>query len=158
MNYVPDYNLDPPDYDEPEVLDDYTEHLDLEVSAVLTVDPDGDWVLGDFSGDITHDQYWYAKEHEVILASTDDMIEHLYALLPALSHYPAGKYRLHAYLGLAFVISDVKKLQTYVGKDEDGDPCFDTEYYTDDAASEIDLTQSELSRLSVTPLGGDGDA
>lgn len=153
--YMPEPNLDPPEYDEPEQLEDESEQIEIPFDCIIRLTEDGwdyedetyEWAAGpDRNGS------WYSEEHGVFLGDKGTMVECIDDMLMTRLPEGSGRFRISGTAILVFNVSGVDKYSDFEGLDEDGDPIFDETYDTEYADSRFDIQQSTIKDFTYEPL------
>lgn len=150
-----DYKPNYPEYEE--VTD--KEELIIPLDAVIVVDRDGEWDYEDLTfswaqPDATSST-WYTSSSEyppVKIGTVDEIVECVDDLLSPMIPFAKGRYLAKGEIHLVFEISGIDKSREYLGYDEDEDPYFDTEYYTDAADVEFMFEESSINNLEIETL------
>lgn len=152
--FEPEPNLDPPEYDEPEQLDDNIEQIEIPFDCIIVLNEDGwdyedetyEWAAGpDRNG------AWYSAEHGVFLGDRGTMVECIDDLLMTRLPEGSGRYHITGTAVLAFNVSGVDKYSDFEGLDEDGDPIFDETYNTEYADARFDIQNSTIENFTYEP-------
>lgn len=152
--YVPEPSLDPPEYDEPEQLEDGFEQIEIPFDCIIRLNEDGwdyedetyDWAAGpDRNGS------WYS-EYGVFLGDKGTMVECIDDMLMTRLPEGSGRFRISGTAILVFNVSGIDKYSDFEGLDEDGDPSFNETYDTEYADSRFDIQQSTIEDFNYEPL------
>lgn len=146
----PEPSLDPPEYPEPEEVDDYTQKIDLNLDAVIEIDQLGDWEYQDENYPWarckdTEDGSWYSDEYDVFIADPVSIVERVDELLISKLPEKEGTYRIKGNVHLEYVVSNLSKyVHSYGPNDEDID--------TDNAYVDFDFYNSNISDFRLTKI------
>lgn len=151
-----DSRLEPPEPPELHQEDDFTETIELELDAVVTVDKDGYWEYEDKTyswarcpldkrGD------WYTEEHDIYIGHPTDIVEAVDYLIETSMPAIPGKYKISGQIELLYNVSGVEAKYDYF-VDEDDLVDYNKEVYTDDAEVELDLHNSSVSNFKFRKL------
>lgn len=147
----PEPNLNPPEDNYEEVKHHETVYIDLNTD--ILIDSEGFWepVDGTFpenEGNKLSDE-WRDEEYGVLLGDNIDMLDYIDELMPDLSEYTPGEYRMTGEAELAFEINGIEVDKKYLGKDEDEDPIFDVDSYIDRAEVSFLKERSKLTGFKL---------
>lgn len=151
-----DYEPEYPDYEE--ITD--TEEIILPLDAVVIIGTKGNWDYEDDtfpwaqSGGIDSD-IWETSSSEydsVEIGDVYDIVECVDDLLAPMLPYAEGRYHVKGEVHLMFEISGIGKSEEYLGQDEDDDPDYDIEYYTEDAEVEFLFKDSSIEDFEIEEL------
>lgn len=153
-------HIDPPEYDDPEIIPDFDEYLEIELDNVVVVvsrngkyveweDMECPWACYDISRPM---KPWPSEEYPVDLVDYDtvqlDTLEFLYPNIPAKD----GRYSISCDIELAYTVSGLAQYVTYY-RDEDDDLTYDVDaIIPDDMECTFDMSKSEIENLQVTPI------
>lgn len=152
--YEPEPSLDPPEYDEPEELEDGFEQIEIPFDCIIRLNEDGwdyedetyEWAAGpDRNGS------WYS-EYGVFLGDKGTMVECIDDMLMTRLPEGSGRFRISGTAILVFNVSGVDKYSDFEGLDEDGDPSFNETYDIEYADSRFDIQQSTIEDFNYEPL------
>ena len=156
----PEPPIDPPDYDEPEVIPDFDEHIEIQLdNVVVVVSDDGKYVEWEDDEcpwacyDPSKPMYpWPSEEYQIDLVDSDtvqlDTMEFLYPNIPDKD----GRYAISCDVDLVYTVSELEMYATY-WTDEDDDLVYDIDdIITDYMECTFDLSKSKIENLEITPL------
>ena len=142
--------IDPPEYDDPEVEDDFQEEVLVSIDAQIHVDVSGDWTFEGPQQGIawarnpeSKDGIWYAEhESNIYIADPSTIAEDINELLVQYVPMDPGIYHVTGYANLIY---NVKDLEYYLS---DGD----RDYIEDSADVQFDFEDSELVNVEITKI------
>lgn len=145
-------SLDPPEYPEPEEVDDYTQKIDLNLDAVIEIDQLGDWEYQDENYPWarckdTKDGSWYSDEYDVFIADPVSIVERVDELLISKLPEKEGTYRIKGNVHLEYVVSNLSKYVHSYGPDD-----YDEDIDTDNAYVDFDFYNSNISDFRLTKI------
>lgn len=148
----PEPSLDPPEYPEPEEVDDYTQKIDLNLDAVIEIDQLGDWEYQDENYPWarckdTKDGSWYSDEYDVFIADPVSIVERVDELLISKLPEKEGTYRIKGNVHLEYVVSNLSKYVHSYGPDD-----YDEDIDTDNAYVDFDFYNSNISDFRLTKI------
>lgn len=148
----PEPSLDPPEYPEPEEVDDYTQKIDLNLDAVIEIDQLGDWEYQDENYPWarckdTKDGSWYSDEYDVFIADPVSIVERVDELLISKLPEKEGTYRIKGNVHLEYVVRDLSKYVHSYGPDD-----YDEDIDTDNAYVDFDFYNSNISDFKLTKI------
>lgn len=148
----PEPSLDPPEYTEPEEVDDYTQKIDLNLDAVIEIDQLGDWEYQDENYPWarckdTKDGSWYSDEYDVFIADPVSIVERVDELLISKLPEKEGTYRIKGNVHLEYVVSNLSKYVHSYGPDD-----YDEDIDTDNAYVDFDFYNSNISDFKLTKI------
>ena len=152
-NY-PEPNLDSPEdsYEEIEYYD--TVYIDLNTN--ILIDGEGFWEPVDEAfpeNEENQPSYeWKDEEYGIYLGDSTGMLECIDELMPNLSKYLPGEYRMSGESELVFKIDGIEVDKRYLGTDEDGDPVFDGDSYTGGVSVSFVKDKSKLTKFRLTKV------
>lgn len=139
-NDVPERRLDPPEYDDPEEVDeDVTVEFDMD-RVRIDVDKSGSWEYIDdsFLDDVMTDDALYSEEYNVKVRDRNGLLEDLDDILKYDIPVEAGEYRISCHITLVYHITGIEKYDEYPD-DNYGDS---SEYSTENAEVKFDFHDS----------------
>ena len=126
---IPEPSLDPPEYDDPEEGEEKVE-VECDINQLeITVDEDGSW---EYQRDV------YVQDRNGLIEDFDSIVE------PNIPGVP-GTYLISCHVKMVYDITGVEIVREYQGKDEDGDPIVDEDYYTGSADVEFNKNDSYIT-------------
>ena len=148
----PEPSLDPPEYSEPEEVDDYTQKIDLNLDAVIEIDQLGDWEYQDENYPWarckdTKDGSWYSDEYDVFIADPVSIVERVDELLISKLPEKEGTYRIKGNVHLEYVVSNLSKYVHSYGPDD-----YEEDIDTDNAYVDFDFYNSNISDFRLTKI------
>lgn len=148
----PEPSLDPPEYPEPEEVDDYIQKIDLNLDAVIEIDQLGDWEYQDENYPWakckdTKDGSWYSDEYDVFIADPVSIVERVDELLISKLPEKEGTYRIKGNVHLEYVVSNLSKYVHSYGPDD-----YDEDIDTDNAYVDFDFYNSNISDFRLTKI------
>lgn len=148
----PEPSLDPPEYPEPEEVDDYTQKIDLNLDAVIEIDQLGNWDYQDENYPWarckdTKDGSWYSDEYNVFIADPVSIVERVDELLISKLPEKEGTYRIKGNVHLEYVVSNLSKYVHSYGPDD-----YEEDIDTDNAYVDFDFYNSNISDFRLTKI------
>lgn len=148
----PEPSLDPPEYPEPEEVDDYTQKIDLNLDAVIEIDQLGNWEYQDENYPWarckdTKDGSWYSDEYNVFIADPVSIVERVDELLISKLPEKEGTYRIKGNVHLEYVVSNLSKYVHSYGPDD-----YDEDIDRDNAYVDFDFYNSNISDFRLTKI------
>ena len=148
----PEPSLDPPEYPEPEEVDDYRQKIDLNLDAVIEIDQLGDWEYQDENYPWarckdTKDGSWYSDEYDVFIADPVSIVERVDELLISKLPEKEGTYRIKGNVHLEYVVSNLSKYVHSYGPND-----YDEDIDTDNAYVDFDFYNSNISDFRLTKV------
>ena len=148
----PEPSLDPPEYPEPEEVDDYTQKIDLNLDAVIEIDQLGDWEYQDENYPWarckdTKDGSWYSDEYDVFIADPVSIVERVDELLISKLPEKEGTYRIKGNVHLEYVVSNLSKYVHSYGPDD-----YEEDIDTDNAYVDFDFYNSNISNFRLKKM------
>ena len=148
----PEPSIDPPEYPEPEEVDDYIQKIDLNLDAVIEIDQLGDWEYQDENYPWarckdTKDGSWYSDEYDVFIADPVSIVERVDELLISKLPEKEGTYRIKGNVHLEYVVSNLSKHVHSYGPDD-----YDEDIDTDNAYVDFDFYNSNISDFRLTKI------
>lgn len=145
---IPEPSLDPPEYDEPDEGEEKVE-LECDIRQLeITVDEDGSWEYqrDDFLDDmLTSEDEISSEEYDVYINDRNGLIEDFDSIVePNIPGVP-GTYEISCHVKMVYDVTGVEISRDYQGKDEDGDPIVDEDYYTGSADVEFNRNESYIA-------------
>lgn len=145
---IPEPSLDPLEYDDPEEGEEKVE-VECDIKQLeITVDEDGSWEYSrdDFLDDmLTAEDELTSEEYDVYVRDRNGLIEDFDEIVePNIPGVP-GKYLISCHVKMVYDITGVEIVRDYQGKDEDGDPIVDEDYYTGRADVEFNRNDSYIT-------------
>lgn len=147
---VPEPSLDPPEYDDPEEGEETVE-VECDINQLeITVDEDGSWEYqrDDFLDEIlTSEDELTSEEYDVYIQDRNGLIEDFDSIVePSIPGVP-GTYLISCHVKMVYDVTGVEIVREYQGKDEDGDPIIDEDYYTGNADVEFNRNESYITNF-----------
>lgn len=148
----PEPSLDPPEYPEPEEVDDYTQKIDLNLDAVIEIDQLGNWEYQDENYPWarckdTKNGYWYSDEYDVFIADPTSIVERVDELLLSKLPEKEGTYRIQGDVHLEYVVSNLSKYVHSYGPDD-----YEEDIDTDNAYVDFDFYNSNISNFRLKKM------
>lgn len=148
----PEPSLDPPEYPEPEEVDDYTQKIDLNLDAVIEIDQLGNWEYQDENYPWarckdTKDGSWYSDEYDVFIADPVSIVERVDELLISKLPEKEGTYRIKGNVHLEYVVSNLSKYVHSYGPDD-----YEEDIDTDNAYVDFDFYNSNISNFRLKKM------
>lgn len=145
---IPEPPLDPPEYDDPEEGEETVE-VECDINQLeITVDEDGSWEYqrDDFLDEmLTAEDELTSEEYDVYVQDRNGLIEDFDSIVePNIPGVP-GTYLISCHVKMVYEITGVEIVREYQGKDEDGDPIVDEDYYTGSADVEFNRNDSYIT-------------
>lgn len=145
---IPEPSLDPPEYYDPEEGEEKVE-LECDIRQLeITVDEDGSWEYqrDDFLDDmLTSEDEVSSEEYDVYVNDRNGLIEDFDSIVePNIPGVP-GTYEISCHVKMVYDVTGVEISRDYQGKDEDGDPIVDEDYYTGNADVEFNRNESYIT-------------
>ena len=146
----PEPSLDPPEYPEPEEGEETVE-VECDINQLeITVDEDGSWEYqrDDFLDEmLTAEDEITSEEYDVYIRDRSGLIEDFDSIVePNIPGVP-GTYLISCHVKMAYDVTGVEIVREYQGKDEDGDPIVDEDYYTGSADVEFNRNESYITNF-----------
>lgn len=145
---IPEPSLDPPEYDDPEEVDeDVTVEFDMD-RVRIDVDKSGSWEYVDdsFLDDVlTDDDTLYSEEYDVKVRDRNGLLEDLDDILKYDIPVEAGEYRISCHITLVYHITGIEKYDEYPD-DNYGDS---SEYSTENAEVKFDFHDSYVEDFRI---------
>lgn len=145
---LPEPSLDPPEYDDPEEVDeDVTVEFDMD-RVRIDVDKSGSWEYIDdsFLDDVlTDDDTLYSEEYDVEVRDRNGLLEDLDDILKYDIPVEAGEYRISCHITLVYHITGIEKYDKYPD-DNYGDS---SEYSTENAEVKFDFHDSYVEDFRI---------
>lgn len=145
---IPEPSLDPPEYDDPEEGEEKVE-VECDINQLeITVDEDGSWEYSrdDFLDDmLTAEDELTSEEYDVYVRDRNGLIEDFDSIVESNIPGVLGKYSISCHVKMVYDITGVEIVRDYQGKDEDGDPIVDEDYYTGRANVEFNRNDSYIT-------------
>lgn len=145
---LPEPSLDPPEYDDPEEVDeDVTVEFDMD-RVRIDVDKSGYWKYVDdsFLDDVlTDDDTLYSEEYDVKVRDRNGLLEDLDDILKYDIPVEAGEYRISCHITLVYHITGIEKYDEYPD-DNYGDS---SEYSTENAEVKFDFHDSYVEDFRI---------
>lgn len=147
---VPEPSLDPPEYDDPDEREEKVE-VECEINQLeITVDEDGSWEYqrDDFLDEmLTAEDELTSEDYDVYIRDRNGLIEDFDSIVePNIPGVP-GTYLISCYVKMVYDVTGVEIVREYQGKDEDGDPIIDEDYYTGNADVEFNRNESYITNF-----------
>ena len=145
---IPEPSLDPPEYDDTEEGEEKVE-VECDINQLeITVDEDGSWEYqrDDFLDEmLTAEDELTSEEYDVYVQDRNGLIEDFDSIVePNIPGVP-GTYLISCHVKMVYDITGVEIVREYQGKDEDGDPIVDEDYYTGSADVEFNRSDSYIT-------------
>lgn len=146
----PEPSLDPPEYPEPEEGEETVE-VECDINQLeITVDEDGSWEYqrDDFLDEmLTAEDEITSEEYDVYIRDRSGLIEDFDSIVePNIPGVP-GTYLISCHVKMVYDVTGVEIVREYQGKDEDGDPIVDEDYYTGNADVEFNRNESYITNF-----------
>lgn len=144
---LPEPSLDPPEYDDPEEVDeDVTVEFDMD-RVRIDVDKSGSWEYIDdsFLNDVMTDDALYSEEYNVKVRDRNGLLEDLDDILKYDIPVEAGEYRISCHITLVYHITGIEKYDEYPD-DNYGDS---SEYSTENAEVKFDFHDSYVEDFRI---------
>ena len=144
---LPEPSLDPPEYDDPEEVDeDVTVEFDMD-RVRIDVDKSGSWEYMDdsFLDDVMTDDALYSEEYDVKVRDRNGLLEDLDDILKYDIPVEAGEYRISCHVTLMYHITGIEKYDEYPD-DNYGDSF---EYSTENAEVKFDFHDSYVEDFRI---------
>lgn len=147
---VPEPSLDPPEYDDHEEGEETVE-VECDINQLeIKVDEDGSWEYqrDDFLDEmLTAEDEITSEEYDVYIRDRNGLIEDFDSIVePNIPGVP-GTYLISCYVKMVYDVTGVEIVSEYQGKDEDGDPIIDEDYYTGNADVEFNRNESYITNF-----------
>lgn len=147
---VPEPSLDPPEYDDPEEGEETVE-VECDINQLeIKVDEDGSWEYqrDDFLDEmLTAEDEVTSEDYDVYIRDRNGLIEDFDSIVePNIPGVP-GTYLISCYVKMVYDVTGVEIVSEYQGKDEDGDPIIDEDYYTGNADVEFNRNESYITNF-----------
>lgn len=145
---IPEPSLDPPEYDDPEEVDeDVTVEFDMD-RVRIDVDKSGSWEYMDDSfldAVMTDDDTLYSEEYDVKVRDRNGLLEDLDDILKYDIPVEAGEYRISCHITLVYHVTGIEKYDKYPD-DNYGDSF---EYSTENAEVKFDFHYSYVEDFRI---------
>lgn len=146
----PEPSLDPPEYPEPEEGEETVE-VECDINQLeITVEEDGSWEYqrDDFLDEmLTAENEITSEEYDVYIRDRNGLIEDFDSIVePNIPGVP-GTYLISCHVKMVYDVTGVEIVREYQGKDEDGDPIVDEDYYTGNADVEFNRNESYITNF-----------
>lgn len=144
---IPEPSLDPPEYDDPEEVDeDVTVEFDMD-RVRIDVDKSGSWEYMDdsFLDAVMTDDTLYSEEYDVEVRDRNGLLEDLDDILKYDIPVEAGEYRISCHITLVYHITGIEKYDEYPD-DNYGDS---SEYSTENAEVKFDFHDSYVKDFRI---------
>lgn len=146
----PEPSLDPPEYPEPEEGEETVE-VECDINQLeITVEEDGSWEYqrDDFLDEmLTAENEITSEEYDVYIRDRNGLIEDFDSIVePNIPGVP-GTYLISCHVKMVYDVTGVEIVGEYQGKDEDGDPIVDEDYYTGSADVEFNRNESYITNF-----------
>ena len=145
---IPEPSLDPPEYDDPEEVDeDVTVEFDMD-RVRIDVDKSGSWEYVDDSflnNVMTDGDTLYSEEYDVRVRDRNGLLEDLDDILKYDIPVEAGEYRISCHITLVYHITGIEKYDEYPD-DNYGDS---SEYSTENAEVKFDFHDSYVEDFRI---------
>lgn len=141
-------DFDPPEYDEPNEIDEYTSEIEIEIDADIEVDTDSSFYFIDetvpwaYNPDSNSGDW--EDENGVLLAFGDDAADYVQDVIAPRIPAKPGKYHLNGVVLLAFRVSG--GLSYNFGSRRD--PDYQDNY--EDAQAKFDFNESRVESLNIS--------
>lgn len=141
---VPEPSLDPPEYDDPDEGEETVE-VECDINQLeITVEEDGSWQYqrDNFLDEmLTSEDELTSEEYDVYIRDRNGLIEDFDSIVePNIPGVP-GTYLISCHVKMVYDVTGVEIVREYQGKDEDGDPIVDEDYYT--GSADVDFKRNE---------------
>lgn len=146
----PEPSLDPPEYPEPEEGEETVE-VECDINQLeITVEEDGSWEYqrDDFLDEmLTAENEITSEEYDVYIRDRNGLIEDFDSIVePNIPGVP-GTYLISCHVKMVYDVTGVEIVHDYQGKDEDGYPIIDEDYYTGSADVEFNRNESYITNF-----------
>ena len=144
---IPEPSLDPPEYDDPEEVDeDVTVEFDMD-RVRIDVDKSGSWEYMDdsFLDDVMTDDALYSEEYDVKVRDRNGLLEDLDEILKYDIPTEEGEYLISCHITLVYHITGIEKYDEYPD-DNYGDS---SEYSTENADVKFDFHDSYVEDFRI---------
>lgn len=145
---LPEPSLDPPEYDDPEEVDeDVIVEFDMD-RVRIDVDKSGSWEYVDDSfldGVLTDDDTLYSEEYDVKVRDRNGLLEDLDDILKYDIPVEAGEYRISCHITLVYHITGIEKYDEY----PDDNYGHSAEYSTENAEVKFDFHDSYVEDFRI---------
>ena len=146
----PEPSLDPPEYPEPEEGEETVE-VECDINQLeITVEEDGSWEYqrDDFLDEmLTAENEITSEEYDVYIRDRNGLIEDFDSIVePNIPGVP-GTYLISCHVKMVYDVTRVEIVREHQGKDEDGDPIVDEDYYTGSADVEFNRNESYITNF-----------
>jgi hypothetical protein len=146
----PEPSLDPPEYPEPEEGEETVE-VECDINQLeITVEEDGSWEYqrDDFLDEmLTAENEITSEEYDVYIRDRNGLIEDFDSIVePNIPGVP-GTYLISCHVKMVYDVTGVEIVREHQGKDEDGDPIVDEDYYTGSADVEFNRNESYITNF-----------
>lgn len=144
---IPEPSLDPPEYDDPEEVDeDVTVEFDMD-RVRIDVDKSRSWEYMDdsFLDAVMTDDTLYSEEYDVEVRDRNGLLEDLDDILKYDIPVEAGEYRISCHITLVYHITGIEKYDEYPD-DNYGDS---SEYSTENAEVKFDFHDSYVEDFRI---------
>lgn len=144
---LPEPSLDPPEYNDPEEVDeDVTVEFDMD-RVRIDVDKSGSWEYVDdsFLNDVMTDDALYSEEYNVKVRDRNGLLEDLDDILKYDIPVEAGEYRISCHITLVYHITGIEKYDEYPD-DNYGDS---SEYSIENAEVKFDFHDSYVEDFRI---------
>lgn len=143
-------SLDPPEYPEPEEGEEKVE-VECDINQLeITVEEDGSWEYqrDDFLDEmLTAENEITSEEYDVYIRDRNGLIEDFDSIVePNIPGVP-GTYLISCHVKMVYDVTGVEIVREYQGKDEDGDPIVDEDYYTGSADVDFNRNDSYITNF-----------
>lgn len=147
---VPEPSFDPPEYDDPDEGEEKVE-VECDINELeITVDEDGSWEYhrDDFLDEmLTAEDEITSEEYDVYVRDRNGLIEDFDSIVePNIPGVP-GTYLISCHVKIVYDVTGVEIVHDYQGKDEDGYPIIDEDYYTGSADVEFNRNESYITNF-----------
>lgn len=141
---VPEPSLDPPEYDDPDEGEETVE-VECDINQLeITVEEDGSWQYqrDNFLDEmLTSEDELTSEEYDVYIRDRNGLIEDFDSIVePNIPGVP-GTYLISCHVKMVYDVTGVEIVREYQGKDEDGYPIVDEDYYT--VSADVDFKRNE---------------
>lgn len=144
---IPEPSLDPPEYNDPEEVDeDVTVEFDMD-RVRIDVDKSGSWEYIDdsFLDAVMTDDTLYSEEYDVKVRDRNGLLEDLDDILKYDIPVEAGEYRISCHITLVYHITGIEKYDEYPD-DNYGDS---SEYSTENVEVKFDFHDSYVEDFRI---------
>lgn len=155
-NYGGAFDIDPPEYDEPDKADEVIEYIEVSLDADIIIAEDGSWEYEDeeypWACPDARSTDWRSEEYpDVYLDDCIGVVEKVDELMEDKLPSEPGKYHVSGDARLCYSIDDVNLFREFEGVDEDHGPVYDETIDTDDSDIYYVASESSLENFECVP-------